>query len=66
MDVYQGKMKTISPAIGPFDINVFMNIDKITPETGGITGMGHIVPVNWDMGVTGIDAANFTNSSHGF
>ena len=59
-------MKTISPAIGPYDINVFMNIDKILPASGGVTGMGTLEPVKWDMGVTGIDAANFTNSDHRF
>jgi hypothetical protein len=66
MDVYQGKMMTISPAIGPYEINVFYNIDKVTPETGGITGMGTLEPVMWDMGYTGINDANFTNSKHGF
>jgi len=66
MDVYQGKMRTISPAMGPYDINVYMNIDKIIPETGGITGVGTLQPVKWDMGVTGINAENFTNLKHGF
>lgn len=66
MDIYQGKMSTISPAIGPYDINTYMNIDKILPETGGITGMGTLVPVKWDQGVTGINSDNFTNSGHGF
>jgi len=66
MDVYQGSMKTISPAMGPYDINVFMNIDKVLPASGGITGMGTLEPVKWDMGVTGIDSVNFTNSKHGF
>lgn len=54
MDVYQGKMKTISPAFGPYEINVFFDIDKITPDSGGITGMGHIVPIKWDIGITGL------------
>lgn len=66
MDVYQGKMSTISPAMGPYDINIFINIDKVLPASGGITGMGTLEPVKWDMGVTGIDSANFTNSKHGF
>jgi hypothetical protein len=66
MDIYQGKMRTISPAIGPYDINVYMNIDKVTPANGGITGMGTLEPVNWDIGVTGIDGTNFTNTGHGF
>lgn len=66
MGIYQGKMSTISPAIGPYDINVYMNIDKVLPASGGITGMGTLVPVKWDMGVTGIDGANFTNTNHGF
>lgn len=66
MDIYQGKMKTISPAIGPYDINVYINIDKVLPASGGITGMGTLQPVKWDMGVTGIDADNFKNIGHGF
>jgi hypothetical protein len=68
MDIYQGKMTTISPAIGPYDINVYINIDKVLPTeaTGGITGMGTLEPIKWDMGVTGIDGANFTNLGHGF
>ena len=66
MNVYQGKMKTISPAVGPYDINVYMNIDKVLPESGGITGMGTLEPVKWDIGVTGINGNNFTNLSHGF
>lgn len=68
MDIYQGKMRTISPAIGPYDINIFINIDKVLPSeaTGGITGMGTLEPVKWDMGITGIDGDNFTNSKHGF
>lgn len=68
MDVYQGKMRTISPAIGPYDINVYMNIDKVLPivATGGITGTGTLEPVKWDIGVTGIDGSNFTNTGHRF
>ena len=67
MDIFQGKMKTISPAIGPYDINVFIDIDREPGITGaGVTGTGSLEPVNWDMGVTGIDSNNFTNSGHGF
>jgi hypothetical protein len=66
MDVYQGKMKTISPAVGPYNINVHLDIDKVLPESGGITGMGTLEPVKWEMGVTGIDGTNFKNLSHGF
>ena len=71
MDTYQGKMRTISPAIGPYDIAVFMDIDKSMPITGvgdntGVTGTGSLQPIKWDMGVTGIDGNNFTNAGHGF
>lgn len=66
MDTFQGKMNTISPAIGPYDIDIFMDIDKLSTETGGITGMGTLEPVNWYMGVTGMSESNFKNASHGF
>jgi len=70
MDVYQGKMNTISPAFGSFDINVYLDIDTFSCATGsisfgstggftgmagGVTGMGTLVPINWGMGITGLD-----------
>jgi len=66
MDVYQGKMKTISPAIGPYEILLYMDIDKISTETGGVTGMGTLEPVNWGMEYTGINQNNFTNAKRGW
>jgi hypothetical protein len=71
MDTYQGRMKTISPAIGPYDITVFIDIDKNMPITGvgdntGVTGTGSLEPIKWDMGVTGINPDNFKNARHGF
>lgn len=67
MDTYQGKMRSISPAIGPYDLNVYINIDKIVPTyTGGVTGVGTLVPIMWDIGVTGINEENFKNTGHGF
>lgn len=62
MDVYQGKMNTISSAFGSYDINIFFDIDSNTAATGSVTGMagsvtgtGTLVPINWGMGLTGIN-----------
>lgn len=62
MSIYQGKMKTVSPAFGSFDINVYLDIDSFTTATagttgmaGGVTGTGTLVPINWGFGITGID-----------
>lgn len=67
MDTFQGTMKTVSPAIGSYTIDVFMDIDKNTASltgpqpTGAPIGTGTLELVRVDMGVTGISEANFTN-----
>jgi hypothetical protein len=68
MDIYQGSMSTVSPAIGSYELQTYINIDKVTAGmTGyGVTGAGTLEPVLWDVGVTGIVGANFTNAKHGF
>jgi len=66
MDTYQGKMKTISPAIGPYDINTYINLDIDPPNASGVTGSDTLQPVKWEQGYTGINGSNFTNSNHGF
>ena len=67
MDTYQGKIGTISPAFGNYDIQVFQDIDKETAgETGiGETGAGTLTLVDWALGVTGMQGTN-TNINHGF
>jgi hypothetical protein len=74
MDIYQGSMNLISPAIGPYTLQTYINIDKVTVGAGvtgtlagqGVTGTGTLTAVSWDVGVTGIVGAKFTNASHGF
>jgi hypothetical protein len=74
MDIYQGRIGTISPAMGNYDIEVYLNIDKSSASTPtgtatgiwGQTGCGTLEPTYWAMGVTGINSANFTNAKHGF
>ena len=68
MDIFQGNIGTISPAMGNYDLQVYINIDKETAGVTGIgeTGTGSLQPVKWDIGVTGIVGANFTNTKHGY
>jgi hypothetical protein len=68
MDIYQGRIGTISPAMGNYDMEVFVNIDRGLGVTGleGVTGTGTLQPVKWDVGYTGIVGTNFTNTKHGF
>ena len=68
MDIYQGTIGTISPAMGNYDLQVYINVDKVGAGVTGIgeTGTGTLEPVRWDVGVTGIHGENFTNARHGF
>ena len=68
MDIYQGRIGTVSPAMGNYDLTTYINIDKVTAGTTGygVTGTGTLEPVLWDVGVTGINGNNFTNAKHGF
>jgi hypothetical protein len=67
MDIYQGRIGSVSPAIGNYDLATYANIDKVTAGmTGyGVTGAGTLEPVLWDVGVTGISGSNFTNAKRG-
>lgn len=68
-DTYQGKIGTISPAIGNYDINVFMNIDRYGETGPGETGPmadGTLIPTRYDFAYTGINGENFTNQKRGF
>jgi hypothetical protein len=67
MDIYQGKKQTISPAVGPYDIQVFLDIDQYKTETGiGVTGTGSLTLVDSTIGYTGLNFDNFTNLKHGY
>jgi hypothetical protein len=67
-DTYQGKIGTISPAFGGYDMNVFINFDRDSGVTGtgsytgpgasGVTGTGSLVPWQFDIGVTGVFTTN--------
>lgn len=67
MDTYQGSIGTISPAMGNYDIQIFLNIDKDPGSTGhsGVTGTGTLNLVGWEQGVTGMNPADFKNLSRG-
>jgi len=68
-DIFQGNMKSISPAIGPYTINTYINIDKGVAgltgpaPTGMVLGDGTLEPYKWMQGVTGIDGANFNTNT---
>lgn len=69
MDIYQGSLNLISPAIGNYNLQTYLEIDKNTAgETGGtgVTGTGTLTLVDWAMGVTGLQESRFTNAKHGF
>jgi len=67
-DIYQGKIGTISPAFGGYDMNIFINIDRDPGVTGtgsytgpgaaGVTGTGSLVPWMHDIGITGVFTTN--------
>ena len=75
MDTYQGRIRTVSPAVGTYYIDSYINIDKegvgatgIPGATGSVTGIlgtGTLIPVDWAQGVTGIQGSNFTNAKRG-
>lgn len=71
-DTFQGNLHTISPAIGAYSIQTFINIDK---DSAGMTGLmptgmpmgqGTLTEVSMLQGVTGLDPAQFTNLSRGY
>lgn len=66
-DLYQGKIGTISPAIGNYDLQVYLGIDKQTAGVTGVgeTGTGSLTLVDWAIGVTGIQESRFTNTKRG-
>lgn len=73
MDVFQGKIGTVSPAFGNYDLLMYLDIDKETAgETGvGVTGTGSLALVDWAQGITGaygVTGMNVTNTNikHGF
>lgn len=70
-DTFQGRVWTVSPAMGAYAIDTYINIDKdASGYTGiaptGVVGAGTLEPWQYVQGVTGIIGANFTNTKHGF
>lgn len=73
MDTYQGKIGTVSPAVGNYDITTYINIDKEPTGENGVTGIGPtglqgsgtLISTKWDQGVTGIQGSYFTNAKRG-
>lgn len=68
-DTFQGNMHTISPAMGAYTIQTFLNIDKDSAgmtgpmPTGMPMGQGTLTLVGFDQGVTGLDPAQFRDLS---
>jgi len=62
-DLYQGKIGTISPAIGNYDIQTYINIDRGSTGVGayGVTGANTLEPWKYEQGVTGVQSGNFKN-----
>lgn len=73
-DTYQGRIGTISPAIGPYYITTHIDIDRYGVTGPSFTGIGPtgpytdgtLQPIKWDMTYTGIQGENFTNQKRGF
>ena len=60
-DTYQGSMKTVSPAIGPYTIETYIHLDRGVTGSSGVTGANTLEPWKFTQGVTGISQANFKN-----
>lgn len=67
MDIFQGKMKTISPTMGAYDLEVYLNVDKLSAGVTGVgeTGTGTLTLTNFSIGVTGMNPDNFKNITAG-
>lgn len=64
-DTYQGRINTISPAIGSYSIDTYINIDRGATGASGVTGTETLTALKYDQGVTGINGANFNNIKNG-
>lgn len=64
-DIYQGKIGTVSPAIGNYDIQTYIDIDRGVTGASGVTGNNTSIPWNWDQGITGVVEGRFTNAIRG-
>jgi len=62
-DIYQGKIGTISPAIGNYEVQTYISIDRGITGVGdsGVTGTGTLISWNHEQGITGVESGNFTN-----
>ena len=62
-DTYQGRMGTVSPALGNYNIDTYINLDMGATGASGVTGNETLVPWKWDQGVTGLPGVDFNNSN---
>ena len=65
-DIYQGTIGSVSPAIGSYQINTFINIDRGITGASGVTGTMTLEQWKSDTGVTGINSGSFRNISRGW
>ena len=65
-DTYQGSIGSVSPAMGPYKLEVYIDVDRGSTGASGVTGNETLIPYDWDISVTGISSSNFTNAKHGF
>jgi hypothetical protein len=69
-DIYQGKINTISPAIGSYNIQTYISIDRGITGAGdmGVTGNYTLEPLVFEQGLTGVNGSSFNNlkSGHNF
>lgn len=64
-DAYQGKIGTVSPAFGTYDIHTGINVDMGVSGVSGVTGSHEtLVAWKWDQYVTGMSGSNNTHSNH--
>lgn len=64
-DTYQGRISTVSPAIGTYYIDTYINIDRGATGASGVTGAETLTAWKWDQAVTGIEGTNFNNIKNG-
>ena len=64
-DTYQGRMGTISPAFGSYNIDTYINIDRGVTGASGVTGAETLTAWKFDQSVTGIDGTNLNNLKNG-
>ena len=62
-DTFQGKIRTVSPALGNYEIETYINLDRGATGASGVTGNETLQPWKWDQGVTGLPNVDFKNTN---